>query len=151
MLLRVLVDVDDEIAEIGVGCDRDAAKRPLEQPAGAVIALVEGPGIGVEQVGKVPAGRLVVVDLWRRALGRDLTGLLRPVRSGLARIPLDSRPILDAQQEVEVIAQQTVGIGIDQPADVQGVKEKAGADQVPDVTVAGLSVYLSPELPAGVS
>ena len=52
MLLRVLVNVGDQLNQVSVGGNVNAAKRALKQGPGALIGLIEGAGVSVEQIGE---------------------------------------------------------------------------------------------------
>jgi hypothetical protein len=52
MVLRIPVDVDDQLAEIGVGRDLDATKRVLKHASCAAVCPVEGLGVGGKEVGE---------------------------------------------------------------------------------------------------
>jgi len=87
--------------------------RPFEQRAIATIALVECARVGVEEIGEMLAGGLA----WVRP--RPVDGL----HGFMATDELfDDHAIFHSQREVEMVAQQAVGIGIHQPADVVGVE-----------------------------
>lgn len=62
MLLRVLVDVGDNVPKLAVRRDGNAPEGMLKQAARSVIRFVDGFGVGVEEVGEF----LGCVILWNR-------------------------------------------------------------------------------------
>ncbi len=56
MFLRALMDVNGQPCKVGIRCYGNPAKGPLKQSAGAMICLVDGPRVGVEEVRELPAG-----------------------------------------------------------------------------------------------
>ena len=99
--LRVLVDVADDLLKVPVGVDFDALKRTLEEASGAAVRVVDGFGVAAKQVGKA-AGN---------AAGRE--GFVGAVRSGASRA--------NADEQVEVVRHQAVGVRVGDGRDVMGV------------------------------
>jgi len=86
------VDVSDQRQEMGIADDRDPLKWALEEGTGALVRAIESFGVGVEEVGEFLAGRF--------------TG----------------RRILDTDQQVKVVFEQAVCIGLGDRGDMPGVK-----------------------------
>ena len=82
MFLGVLVNIGDQNPKMCVIFNPYATKRALKQRTSALVHLVEGTGIGIEQVGKYLTGRF---GKWS---------------------------VFDTNQKVEVVSQQAVGIGL---------------------------------------
>lgn len=53
MLLRVLVDIGDDVPELTVRCDGHTPEGMLKQTTCPIISVVNGFGIGVEEVGEL--------------------------------------------------------------------------------------------------
>jgi hypothetical protein len=62
VLLRVLVDVRDQMDKVGVRIHEDAPEWVLKEAACAPIGLVDCFGVGVEQVSELLAGILGLGD-----------------------------------------------------------------------------------------
>ena len=116
VFFRIAMDIDHQPTKVGVGRDQDAVERPLKERAGAAVTLVDGLGVGVEQVRKNLAERAPSCLRPDRSLRSGKTcqvrcsrfALLRPdrsLRSGKTCQVLSQVWFLShANQEVKVVS-----------------------------------------------
>lgn len=93
MLLWIPMDIVDEVQQIRFRHDGNSSKRVLKETAGASIHLVDCLGVGVEEVGEGLAGRRAG---------------FRPQGLWLVHFLLR----FDADEQVKMIFQQAIGIGV---------------------------------------
>jgi len=118
VFLWVLVDVCDQLSKVGIRGYWDATEWVLKETAGTLIGFVDRFGIGVEQIAELLAGVLGLED---SGAPRDPWGLGDPKGlNGLIGALLFQR--LDANQEVKVVSQQAIGIGMGNGLDVPAIE-----------------------------
>ena len=98
MFLRVTVNVGDQSGEVPIVVDQSALEGAFKQAARSLVRLVEGLGIGDEEVVELAA------DMQDWSNLRDWTSLR----------------LFDAHQEVKVIVQKAVSVGFGNGLDVFG-------------------------------
>src|SRR5690625_2310953 len=85
VVLRIAVDVADDVFQLLGRGDGYASEGLLEEAARPIVGNIDGLGIAGEKVGEAPAGRLRI----------------RPLLLGL-----------DSEEDVKVVRHQTVGEGV---------------------------------------
>jgi hypothetical protein len=84
MPLGIVVDVHDDMGQLLLGADTDAAKGALEDGAHAAVVEVECPGVRIEHVGEHSTGLSITCRL---RIGRRM----------------------ESKEQVEVVGQEAVG------------------------------------------